>query len=69
MNEQSQEVTTLQSLLNYYRNKCSVIEYEFILYKTKVESKIEEFEKRLDRAETAKSKANSKEKGISDAKT
>jgi hypothetical protein len=34
-----------------------------------VESKIEEFEKRLDRAETAKSKANSKEKGISDAKT
>lgn len=60
MNEPSEEVLTLQNLLSYYRNKCSVVEYEFVLYKTKVESKIKEFEQRLDRAEDAKTKASKK---------
>lgn len=69
MNEQSQEIATLQSLLNYYRNKCSVVEYEFILYKTKVESKIQEFEKRLDRAENVKSKTSRKEERVPNEKT
>jgi hypothetical protein len=34
----------LQSLLQYYRSKCSQLEYEFLVYKIKAESTIKELE-------------------------
>lgn len=39
-NEVSTEV--LQSMLQYYRAKCSKLEYEFLLYKTTAEESIKQ---------------------------
>jgi len=69
MNEQSKDVATLQNVINYYRNKCSDLEYKFVLYQTKVEEKIKEFEQRLDAAGVAESKKNSSKSRKSDEKT
>ena len=35
-------VKVLQSMLQYYRSKCSQLEYEFLLYKLETESRIKQ---------------------------
>lgn len=37
-----QNIKVLQSMLQYYRSKCSQLEYEFLLYKLNAESKLSE---------------------------
>jgi hypothetical protein len=37
------DIQVLQSLLQYYRSKCSQLEYEFVLYKSNVEAEIKKF--------------------------
>jgi hypothetical protein len=41
MNNESSEV--LQSLLQYYRSKCSQLEYEFLSYKISSEKELSKF--------------------------
>jgi len=42
MNEESTEV--LQSMLQYYRTKCSQLEHEFLIYKIQTDLKIKQLE-------------------------
>ncbi len=69
MDEQTEDVLSLQSVVNYYRNKCSDLEYKFVLYQTKVEAKIKEFEKRLDASRPAEPKTTESKKRKSNEKT
>jgi hypothetical protein len=69
MDEQTKDALDLQSVVNYYRNKCSDLEYQFILYQAKVETKIKEFEKRLDTSGPVKSEATESKKRKSNEKT
>jgi len=63
MNEKDKELFVLQSILNYYRDKCSELEYQFILYKAKVEPEIKKLSERLDRiGEAPKQTSTSKTK-------
>jgi hypothetical protein len=36
------DIEVLQSLLQYYRSKCSQLEYEFLLLKATIEFKLKE---------------------------
>jgi hypothetical protein len=44
----SDEIHTdvLQSMLQYYRSKCSQLEYEFLLYKLKSEKELDQLRKK-----------------------
>jgi hypothetical protein len=42
-------VEILQSLLQYYRSKCSQLEYEFLLLKATFESKLKESKDEQDK--------------------
>lgn len=46
MNEQ--DIKIIQGVLNYYRNKCYKLEYDFLLYKEYAESKIKELSAQQD---------------------
>ena len=48
MNETRIPEDTIQVMLNYYRNKCSQLEYEFLLYKATTEKKIAEIQSVAD---------------------
>jgi hypothetical protein len=48
MNETRIPEDTIQVMLNYYRNKCSQLEYEFLLYKATTEKKISEIQSVAD---------------------
>lgn len=48
MNEKRIPEDTIQVMLNYYRNKCSQLEYEFLLYKATAEKKIAEIQSIAD---------------------
>ena len=48
MNENTIPADTVQVMLNYYRNKCSQLEYEFILYKAITEKRISEIQSIAD---------------------
>ena len=48
MNENRIPEDTVQVMLNYYRNKCSQLEYEFLLYKATAEKKIAEIQSIAD---------------------
>lgn len=52
-----QDTEILQSIIQYYRAKCSKLEYEFLLYKTKTEQLFKQYnststEKNVTNAET-----------------
>jgi hypothetical protein len=69
MNEKDKELLVLQSILNYYRDKCSELEYQFILYKAKVEPEIKQLSERLDRigkASKQESPTSTKERNPND---
>lgn len=40
MNENKIDPEVLQFMLGYYRNKCSQLEYEFLLFKASVDKQI-----------------------------
>lgn len=48
MNENTIPTDTLQVMLNYYRNKCSQLEYEYLLYKATTEKRISEIQSIAD---------------------
>lgn len=48
MNENRIPEDTLQVMLNYYRNKCGQLEYEFLLYKATAEKQIAEIQSIAD---------------------
>jgi len=48
MNENRIPEDTLQVMLNYYRNKCSQLEYEYLLYKATAEKRIAEIQQIAD---------------------
>lgn len=52
---------TLKTLLQYYRNKCAQLEFDFVLYKIQVESKSKG-------SNNIQDSTNAREEGISDAK-
>lgn len=40
MNENKVNAEVLQYMLTYYRNKCSQLEYEFLLFKASIDTQI-----------------------------
>ena len=40
MNENKINAEVLQYMLTYYRNKCSQLEYEFLLFKASIDTQI-----------------------------
>ena len=52
---------TLKTLLQYYRNKCAQLEFDFVLYKVQVESKSRG-------ANSISDPSNAREESVSDAK-
>ena len=48
----------LQSMLKYYYTKCSQLEYEFLLYKLKSESRIKEYESLISESKKEKGFSN-----------
>ncbi len=48
MNENTIPADTLQVMLKYYRNKCSQLEYEYLLYKATTEKRISEIQSIAD---------------------
>ncbi len=69
MDEQTKDALDLQSVVNYYRNKCSDIEYQFILYQAEVEAKIKRLEKRLDTSRPSEPEATESKERKSNEKT
>lgn len=59
MNENRIPEDTLQVMLNYYRNKCSQLEYEFLLYKATAEKQIAEIQSIADGRRNASGSAES----------
>lgn len=52
---------TLKTLLQYYRNKCAQLEFDFVLYKVQVESKSRG-------SNNVSDSSNAREESVSDAK-
>ena len=48
--DEANNSSTLQILVDYYRNKCNKLEYDFVLHQIKSEKSIAELKKRLDDA-------------------
>jgi 5,10-methylene-tetrahydrofolate dehydrogenase/methenyl tetrahydrofolate cyclohydrolase len=44
------EKNTLQSLVEYYRNKCNQLEHDFVQYQIKAESVVRELNERIQQA-------------------
>lgn len=44
------EVEILQSILQYYKSKCSQLEYEFLTFKLTTEREIQKLRKSIDTA-------------------
>jgi len=40
------DIQVLQSLLQYYRSKCSQLEYEFLLFKARTEIQLKELQEK-----------------------
>jgi hypothetical protein len=59
MNENRIPEDTVQVMLNYYRNKCSQLEYEFLLYKATAEKQIAEIQSIADGRRNAESPTES----------
>lgn len=57
MNEQ--DVKIIQGVLNYYRNKCYKLEYDFLLYKEYAENKIKELSAQQDNRTNVKDSSDS----------
>lgn len=61
MNENKIDTDVLQFMLNYYRNKCSQLEYEFLLFKASVDKQIKTIQSTTDsRSDLANSTNDSK---------
>ena len=59
MNENTIPTDTVQVMLNYYRNKCSQLEYEFLLYKATAEKQIAEIQSIADSRRNAQNTTES----------
>ena len=63
------DAAVLQTLVEYYRNKCNKLEYDFILYQAQSQRVINEFRSRInDSSENKESGNDSREKDDSVAK-
>lgn len=47
MNDLGKEISTLQTMLTYYKNRSVDIEYQFVLYKAKMEDRLKELQEAL----------------------
>lgn len=56
MNEQNQKV--IQSMLDYYRNKCNKLEYDFLLYKTYTEFRLRQLEEQRNNRQDVEDTTN-----------
>lgn len=67
MNEVDRDI--LQTLVEHYRNKCSQLEYDFLLYVAQSQKTIKELAQRIESSSSNNGSRNdSREKNDTDAK-
>jgi hypothetical protein len=58
MNENKIDPEVLQFMLGYYRNKCSQLEYEFLLFKASVDKQIKTIQSVANSGSNSKDSSN-----------
>ncbi len=62
MNENKIDTDVLYSMLTYYRNKCSQLEYEFLLFKASVDKQTKTIQSTSDSRSDIKNPTNDSKK-------